>query len=295
MLMVDNSFSRRVFHLCNTLFFVAYALLCLIPIVYVFSMSLSSNTAIMSGRLVLWPVDFTLRSYEYVMQRPEFWSALKISFYRVILGVSANMALIIFAAFPLSKTQKEFSGKNFFVWFFIITMLFSGGIISTYMIVRYTRLLNTIWALILPGAVPVFNVIILMNFFKGVPKELEESAFIDGAGYFAVLFRIYVPVSLAAIATLIVFSMVHHWNSWFDGMIYMSDARRYPMQTYLQAILVTNTARQASRSQAELMRLISNRTIKAAQVFIAMIPVLIVYPFLQRYFVTGITLGSVKE
>jgi putative aldouronate transport system permease protein len=293
--MVDRSLSRIVFRLCNTLFFIIYSLICLLPIVYVLSMSLSSNSAIAAGRLVFWPVDFTLRSYQYVMQKPEFWSGLRISLLRVLLGVSFNMFMIIFAAFPLSKTKKEFSGKNFFVWFFIITMLFSGGIISTYMIVRYTRLLNSIWSLILPGAVPVFNVILLMNFFKTVPKELEESAFMDGAGYFTILFRIYVPISLAAIATLVVFSMVGHWNSWFDGMIYMSDARRYPLQTYLQSILVTNTARQASRQQAELMRLISDRTVKAAQVFIAMIPVLIVYPFLQRYFVTGITLGSIKE
>ena len=293
--MVDKSISRRVFQSFNILFFICYSLICLIPIIYVLSMSLSSSLAISAGRLVLWPVDFTLRSYEYVMQKPEFWSGLKISFYRVLLGVSVNMVMIIFAAFPLSKTQKEFPGKNFFVWIFIITMLFSGGIVSTYMIVRYTRLLNSIWALVLPGAVPVFYVILLMNFFKTIPKELEESAFMDGAGYFTVLFRIYVPVSMAAIATLVVFTMVGHWNSWFDGMIYMTDARKYPLQTYLQSILVTNTARQASRAQAILMRIISDRTVKAAQVFIAMIPVLVVYPFLQRYFVTGITLGSVKE
>jgi putative aldouronate transport system permease protein len=293
--MVDSGLSRRVFRFCNTLFFIFYSLICLLPILYVLSMSLSSNIAIAAGRLVLWPVDFTLRSYQYVMQKPEFWSGLRVSLVRVLIGVTVNMILIIFAAFPLSKTKQEFSGKNFFVWFFIITMLFSGGIISTYMIVRYTRLLNSIWSLILPGAVPVFNVILLMNFFKTIPRELEESAFMDGAGYFTILFRIYVPVSLAAIATLIVFSMVAHWNSWFDGMIYMTDARKYPLQTYLQSILVTNTARQASRSQAELMRIISDRTVKAAQVFIAMIPVLVLYPFLQRYFVSGITLGSIKE
>jgi putative aldouronate transport system permease protein len=118
------------------------------------------------------------------MQKPEFWSGLRVSVARVLIGVTVNMILIIFAAFPLSKTKQEFSGKNFFVWFFIITMLFSGGIISTYMIVRYTRLLNSIWSLVLPGAVPVFNVILLMNFFRTIPKELEESAFMDGAGYF---------------------------------------------------------------------------------------------------------------
>ncbi len=293
--MIDNSIPRRIFKVINVLFFIFYALLCLVPILYILAMSLSSSVAVNSGQVTLWPVDFTLKSYEYVMKKSEFWAGLRISLIRVVLGVGINMLMVILAAFPLSKTKDEFSAKNFFVWFFLFTMLFSGGMIPTFMIVKYTGLLNNIWALILPGAVPVFNVILLMNFFKAVPKELEEAAFIDGAGYFQILWKVYLPVSLPAVATLIVFAMVSHWNSWFDGMIYMTDAKNYPLQTYLQSILVSTNAKLMTKSQAELLRLISDRTLKAAQVFIAMIPILVVYPFLQRYFVAGMTLGGVKE
>lgn len=134
----------------------------------------------------------------------------------------------------------------------------------------------------------------LMNFFKAVPKELEEVAFMDGAGYFRILWSVFLPISLPAVATLIVFAMVTHWNSWFDGMIYMTQSKNYPMQTYLQSILVSTNVKQMTKAQAELLSLISDRTLKAAQVFIAMIPILLVYPFLQKYFVSGMTLGSVK-
>ncbi len=293
--MVDRSLSRRAFHVANVVLFIVYSFVCLMPIIYVFSMSMSSSAAISAGKLVLWPVDFTLKSYEYVMKKQEFWSGLRVSGIRVLLGTLINMIMVILAAFPLSKTRNEFRAKNFFVWLFVIPMLFAGGMIPTYMVVRYTGLLNSMWALVIPSSVQVFNVILLMNFFKDVPKELEESAFIDGAGYFRILAKIYLPVSLPAIATLIVFSVVFQWNSWVDGMLYLSDSSKYPLQTYLQSILVVKNVRQMSRQQAELQRLISDRTVKAAQVFIAMIPVLIFYPFLQRYFVTGITLGSVKE
>lgn len=293
--MIDNSLSRRIFKAVNVLFFVVYGLACLVPILYILAMSLSSSVAVNSGQVALWPVDFTLKSYEYVMRKKEFWSGLGISLIRVVLGVTVNMLMVILASFPLSKTKQEFSAKNFFVWFFLFTMLFSGGMIPTFMVVKYTGLLNNIWALILPGAVPVFNVVLLMNFFKAVPKDLEEAAFIDGAGYFRILWKVYLPVSLPAVATLIVFAMVSHWNSWFDGMIYMTDAKNYPLQTYLQSILVSTNTKLMTKSQAELLRLISDRTLKAAQVFIAMIPILAVYPFLQRYFVAGMTLGGVKE
>lgn len=293
--MIENTPGRKAFKIVNCIFFIVYSLLCLIPIVYILSMSFSSSTAVSAGKVTLWPVDFTVKSYEYVLKKKEFWTSFGISILRVILGVAINMIMVVFAAFPLSKTKRDFSARSFFVWFFMITMLFSGGMIPTFMIVKYTGLLNSIWALILPGAVPVFNVVLLMNFFKAVPKELEESAFIDGAGYFRILFQIYIPVSLPAIATLMVFAMVSHWNSWFDGMIYMSEAKNYPLQTYLQSILVSTNVKLMTKAQAELLRLISDRTLKAAQVFIATIPILLVYPFLQRYFVAGMTLGSVKE
>ena len=293
--MIDRSRSRRVFNVFNILIFIGYCVVCLAPLIHILAISLSASSSVSAGKVTLWPVDFTLKSYEYVIAKKEFWSGLRVSGIRVILGVAVNMLLTAIAAFPLSKTTKEFRAKNIFIWFFIFTMLFSGGMIPTYMIVRYTGLLDSIWALILPGAVPVFNVILLMNFFKAVPRELEESAFMDGAGYFTILWKITLPLSLPALATLTVFSMVGHWNAWFDGMIYMSDSRNYPLQTYLQSILVSTNVKLMTKAQAELLRLISDRTLKAAQVFIAAIPILLVYPFLQKYFVSGLTLGSVKE
>lgn len=292
--MVSNTVGRKVFRVINAFFFILYALICLVPIIHIVSMSFSASTAVSAGKVTLAPVEFTLKSYEYVLKKEEFWRAFQISLVRVVLGVAINMLMVVFAAFPLAKTKQEFCARNVFVWFFMITMLFSGGMIPTFMVVKYTGLLNTIWSLVIPGAVPVFNVVLMMNFFKAVPKELEESAFMDGAGYFRILFRIYLPVSLPALATLVVFSLVTHWNSWFDGMIYMSEARNYPMQTYLQSIMVNPATRMMTKAQANLLRLISDRTLKAAQIVIATVPILMVYPFLQKYFVAGMTLGSVK-
>lgn len=276
------------------MFFLLYALLCLIPIIHIIAMSFSASTAVSAGKVTLVPVEPTLKSYEYVLRKSEFWRAFRVSLVRVVLGVGINMLMVVLAAFPLSKTKQDFCARTVFVWFFMITMLFSGGMIPSFMIVKYTGLLNTIWALVLPGAVPVFNVVLLMNFFKAVPKELEESAFMDGAGYGRILFQIYLPVSLPALATLTVFALVTHWNSWFDGMIYMSDAKNYPMQTYLQSIMVSTNTKLMTKAQAQLLRLISDRTLKAAQIVIATVPILMVYPFLQKYFVAGMTLGSVK-
>lgn len=290
-----NTPARKAFNVANILFFVLYSFICLVPIVHILAMSLSSSAAVSAGKVSLLPVDFTLKSYEYVLNKPEFWRAFGVSIERVILGVGTNMLMVILAAYPLSKTPKEFGAKQFFVWFFMITMLFSGGMIPTFMVVRMTGIQNTIWSLILPGAVPVFNVVLLMNFFKAIPKELEESARIDGAGHFRILFQIYLPLSKPALATLAVFSLVQHWNSWFDGMLYMSDAANYPLQTYLQSILVSTNVKLMTKAQAELLRLISDRTLKAAQIFIASVPILLVYPFLQKYFVAGMTMGSVKE
>ncbi len=293
--MIDKSPGRRIFNFINTIGMIAYALVCIFPMLHILALSLSSTIAVSTGRVSVWPVDFTLKSYEYILNRPQFWDAMGVSILRVVLGVSVNMLMVVIAAYPLSKSVKEFKPRTAIVWFFVFTMLFSGGMIPSYMIVRNTRLINSIWALILPGAVPVFNLILMINFFKSVPKEMEESAFMDGAGYFRILWQIYIPLSMASIATIAVFAIVNHWNSWFDGMIYMNDARKYPMQTYLQSILVQPNVRQLTKAQAELMRRISDRTIKASQVFIAAIPVLLVYPFMQRYFVKGIMLGSVKE
>ena len=271
------------------------AVVCLIPIINVLAVSLSSSTAAGAGEVYLWPVQFTTKAYEFVLAKTEFWLSFIVTIKRVILGTSINMLLSILIAYPLSKETKDFRLRTPIVWFFVLTMLFSGGLIPTYMIVKDTGLIDSIWSLILPNAVNVFNVILLLNFFKNLPKELEEAAFIDGAGHWTILWKIFIPLSMPAIATLIVFTVVGHWNSWFDGMIYMNNSSNYPLQTYLQTLVVQTNSPIMSKANALLLRVISERTVKSAQIFIATIPVFLLYPFLQRHFMAGIVLGGVKE
>jgi putative aldouronate transport system permease protein len=292
---IDRSVGRRIFVMLNGLFFIIFSLLCILPMVHVLAISFSSSTAVTSGEVTFFPVDFTVKSYNYIMQNSAFWRGMWVSLERVFLGVVISMILTILAAYPLSKGKSGFAHQSYFAWYLVITMLFSGGMIPTYMIVKYTHMLNTIWALVIPGAVSVFNVLLLSNFFRNIPKEIEESAFIDGAGHFKILFRLFLPLSLAILATLVVFTSVGHWNAWFDGLIYMDNQRNYPLQSYLQTILVKANVLVTSKAQAELLRNVSDRTVKAAQVFIASIPILLVYPFLQKYFMSGVLVGSVKE
>ena len=173
-------------------------------------------------------------------------------------------------------------------------MLFDGGLIPSFLVVRSLGLLNTLGALVLPNAVPIFSVILMMNFFRDVPKELEESALIDGASHWKVLWYIYIPMSLPAIATLTLFASVNHWNAWFDGLIYMTDTANYPMQTFLRSVVVELDLTKVGINPQDLQRL-SDRAIRGAQIVVATVPILIVYPFLQRYFIAGIKLGAVKE
>ncbi|KAI7261639.1 hypothetical protein KC345_g9693 [Hortaea werneckii] len=204
------------------------------------------------------------------------------------------MSVIILAGYALSKDSTVFKSRNIYAWYFVFTMLFTGGMIPSYIIVRNLHLMDTIWALVLPGAVQVFNMILLMNFFKATPKEMEEAALIDGAGHFTVLFRVYLPLAMPSIATLSLFSIVGNWNAWFDGLLYINNYRNYPLATFLQTIIVQQDFSKLNPDVNELKN-ISQRTVKAAQIFIGILPVLIVYPFLQRFFVKGIVLGAIKE
>ncbi len=285
--------SRRLFVIVNGIALALLAVVCLFPLLHVLAISFSSGPAVSAGRVVLWPVDFTTAAYDFALSRPAFRSAFAVSVQRVILGTAVNMILTVLVAYPLSKENDVFPMRTVYTWFFIVTMLVSGGLIPLYMVVRWTGLLDSIWALVLPVAVPVFNVVLLMNFFRGLPKELEEAAFVDGASHWEVLFRIYLPLSMPAIATLTLFSFVMHWNSWFDGLIFMNSPDNYPLQSYLQTLVIGQDLSQFSMDPT-LLQLVSNDTFKAAQIFIGALPILVLYPFLQRYFVKGIVLGSVK-
>jgi putative aldouronate transport system permease protein len=270
------------------------ALLCLFPIVHIMALSFSNATAAASGKVVIWPVDFTTQSYQFVLENPAFLKSFMVSLLRVLVGTPVNMILTILVAYPLSRTKTEFRARDFFAWFFIITVLFSGGLIPWYMVINQTGLIDSFWALIIPGALPVFNVILLANSFRSVPKELEEAAAMDGAGHWTILFKVLLPLSLPVLATVTLFVAVGHWNAWFDGLILMNSPDNYPLQSYLQTVVVNPNPRMLTERDLDLLKIISNRTTRAAQIFIAMIPILVVYPFLQRYFTSGIKLGSVK-
>lgn len=290
----QTSIGRKAFVILNYTFLIAMSCLCLLPLVHVVALSFSSSSAATAGLVTLWPVNFTIKSYDFVLGRSEFVTSLGITLQRVALGVSTNMLLTLLCAYPLAKEAKAFRWRTSYAWFFVLTILFSGGLIPSYMVVMKTGLLDSIWALILPGAVPVFNVILLLNFFRGLPKELEESAFIDGAGHWIALWKIYIPLSAPALATISLFAIVFHWNSWFDGLIYMNAPERYPLQSYLQTVIIARDLTLISTADLSLYAEVSDRTSKAAKIFLGALPILMVYPFLQRFFMKGIVLGSVK-
>lgn len=285
---------QKIFNVFNIIFLVAAACSCILPIVHILALSFSSNAAASAGYVRLWPVQPNFNSYDYVFKRAQFWRSFVISIERVGLGVFINMLLTILVAYPLSKESHRFKARTTYVWIFFFTSLFSGGLIPGYMLVYSLKLIDSIWVLVLPGAVPVFNVILLLNFFRQLPIELEEAATIDGASHWRILWRIYVPTSTPALATLVLFAAVAHWNSWFDGMIFMNRPEHYPLQTYLQSVIVMRDLSLVGNEAWKDMMQISDRTVKAAQIFMGALPILMVYPFLQRYFVKGIVLGSVK-
>ncbi len=290
----DNNWFSRLFDGFNYVFLTAFALLCLAPMIHIFAVSLSGRAPATAGFVSFYPIDFTLENYQEVMGSRTFSRSFMISVLRVLSGTSLNMVLIILTAYPLSKSPRAFRGRVIFIWYFVFAMLFDGGLIPTFLVVKNLGLLNTLGSLILPNAVPIFSVILMMNFFRDVPKELEESAVIDGASHWRVLWHIYIPLSLPAIATLTLFATVNHWNAWFDGLIYMTDTANYPMQTYLRSVVVELDLTNVGIDPRDLQRL-SDRAIRGAQIIVATVPILVVYPFLQRYFISGIKLGAVKE
>lgn len=286
---------QRVFNFFNIIFLASTALICLLPLVNVLAVSFSSKAAAAAGYVNFWPVDFTTASYEYALSKNEFIRAFYVSLKRVGLGLAVNLTLTILVAFPLSKERSSFRARNFYAWFFIVTMLFNGGLIPTYLVVKEMNLLDKIWALILPNSISVFNVILMMNFFRGIPREIEEAAFVDGAGFWTSLIKVYLPLSLPSIATITLFIIVGHWNGWFDGMLYMNRPSNWPMQTYLRSIIISpDMTSMTSSEELANMHQVSDRTFKAAQVFLGALPVLMVYPLLQRYFMKGLVMGSVK-
>ena len=291
-----RSRGQKIFNVINYILVILVCLTCLLPIVNTLAISFSAPTYVAAGQVYFWPKGFTTQSYEFAMSNGKFVRSFLIAVERCILGVALNLFCMITTAYPLSKDTKKFPDRNFFMFFYVFTMLFGGGLVPWYILMSNLHLLNSIWALVLPCAVSAYNIILMMNFFKGIPSALEEAALVDGAGPWRTLFQIYIPLSKPSIATITLFTVVYHWNNFYDGLVLMSKPNHYPLQTYIYQLTVTVDVRTITNIDTlkELLK-VSGLTLNASKLVVSMVPILLVYPFLQRYFVTGLTLGSVKE
>ena len=284
----------RLADLLISLVLLALALAAFLPLWHTLVVSLSDKAAAEAGLVGFWPHGFSIAPYLYILGDMSFWRAFLVSLERVALGGSISLILTILTAFPLSRSVRQFPARDGLMWLVLVAMLFSAGLVPWYLTIRYLGLIDSIWALVLPTAVPIWNVIILMNFFRNIPKEIDEAAELDGAGPWTLLFKIYVPMSTPALATVTLFSVVGLWNSWFDGIILMNNPAHYPLMSYIQQLVVAQR-QDLGTVDYSVMAQLSNTTLNGAKLMIAVVPILLIYPLLQRYFVQGITLGSVKE
>lgn len=291
---MKESKGDRAFTIFNYIFLAIVAAVVLYPLIFVLSASLSNPEYVISGDIWLWPKEFTVQAYQKVFQNPDiingFVNTLKYTFFGTLL----NIFMTICAAYPLSR--RNLKGKGFIMAFMVFTMFFSGGLIPTYLLIRDLGMINTFWVMIIPNAVAVWNIIIMRTFFQSIPYELEESAMIDGAGNFRILWSIVLPLSLPVMAVMVLFYAVGHWNSYFQALIYLQDQDKFPLQLILRQILIQGQADDMIKATSEsfLAQKLSVEGLKYAVLIVANLPMLMLYPFLQRYFVKGVMIGSLK-
>lgn len=289
--------SDKVFYTISGIFLALLLLLVAYPLIYVLSASFSSGNAVSAGRVVLWPVDFSLEGYKAVFNKSDIWPAYLNTILYTVVGTFINVAMVMIAAYPLSRS--DLKGRNVVMVLFTFTMFFGGGMIPSYLNIRNLHMINTIWAMILPGAISAWNVIMFVNFFKGIPDSLRESATIDGAGHVRILFSIVIPLSKALLATIALFTIVGFWNDYFSAMLYLDSTSKMPIQIFLRKILVNMELNEGMAKDTDMSRLMdminaNPRTVKAATTIVTILPILCVYPFLQKYFTKGMMLGAVK-
>ncbi len=286
------TFGDRVFEIVISIILCVIASAVLYPLVVLVSGSFSSPFALLSGKVVLWPVEPTLKLYKIVFQHPEIIRAYGNTIIYTLVGTTISVALTSFAAYPLSR--RDFYGRGFFTTVLMITMFFSGGMIPSFLLVKNLHLLDTIWAVVLPGAVSVYNTIVMRTFYAtNIPSELQEAAALDGANDLQFYFRIVVPTSQAIIAVMVLFYGVGHWNSWFHAFIYMSSRARYPLQLILREIVIQGSTSIGGATAVGDTEMIGEG-IKYATMVVATLPIICLYPFLQKYFVKGVMVGSIK-
>ncbi|MGQ9630639.1 MAG: carbohydrate ABC transporter permease [bacterium] len=271
-----------------------FAFLSLFPFVHVVARSLSAEFPITRGEVTIWPVNFTLGAYERVFKLQSLLISFKNTVFIATVGTAIQMFMSVCIAYPLSR--KRLPLRTFFTIFVVFTMLFPVGIIPFYILIRRVGLINTLWAVIIPYGITTFNMIIIKNFFQSIPDELEEAALIDGATDIQILFRIFIPLSTPVLATITLFYMVQNWNVFLPAVFFINDAQKWPIQVTLRGMLFADLISTMVGSSAgeDLSKMAGTEGLKAATIVVSIIPVLVVYPFIQRYFVKGIMLGSIK-
>lgn len=286
--------SDKAFNIVNYIFLTIVALLVIYPLIFVVSASLSNPEYVISGEMWLWPKEFTLDAYDKVFKNQEIINGFVNTLKYTVFGTILNVIMTILAAYPLSR--KDLKGRGFIMAFIVFTIFFSGGLIPTYLLIRDLGMLNTFWVMIIPNAVAVWNIIIMRTFFQAIPAELEESAMIDGAGNFRTLWSIVLPLSFPVIAVMVLFYSVGHWNSYFQALIYLQDQEKFPLQLILRQILIQGQTDDMVQTTSEsfLAQQLSVEGLKYAVLIVANLPMLMLYPFLQRYFVKGVMIGSLK-
>lgn len=292
---IKQSTADNVFDIINTILLVFILIIILYPLIFVLSASLSNPRLVMQGEIRLFPKDVTFMAYKRIFANDDIMIGYRNTLIYTLVGTLLNLIMTIAGAYPLSR--KDFYGRNFIMGIFTLTMFFSGGLIPTYLVIKRLNLINNFWVMILPGAVSVYNMIIMRTFFQNtIPTEIEEAAAIDGSSNVQTLVRIVLPLSIPIISVMVIFYGVGHWNAYFDALIYLSDRSKFPLQLILREILIQNQMDEMmnidteSIAQQQLMA----EGIKYAVVIVASVPVLLLYPILQKHFVKGIMIGAIK-
>lgn len=289
-----RSFGEKAFDVCNIALLAFLAILWTYPFIYTLSMSLSTAAEASREGFHLFPREISFFSYKAVLSNPNILTGYYNTILRTVLGTVLTLLASCIAAYPLSR--KEMPQKSMIIFFIVFTMLFSGGMIPNYILIKELGLLNTVWALVIPTLLSGFNIIIMKNFFQSIPESFVEAARIEGAGEWTILFKIFIPLSKPVLATVALWTMVSHWNSWLDALIYITDDNRQVLQIFLQRIVIESSSTLMDMGVTDqAITQFTPETIKAATVIVTILPIICVYPFMQKYFVSGIMLGGVKE
>lgn len=288
---IKASPGEKVFDVCNVVFLVVICALVLIPLLHIAAASFSSTNALIHSRVKLWPVEFNLDNYKKVVENTSFWLSFRITVFIAVFGTLLNLVLTVLMAYPLSKPGLR--GRKVFMLIIVFTMIFSAPLIPTYLIVKGLGLVNTIWAMIIPSAISMFNVVLCLTFLKGLPEELFEAARVDGMSEYGIVFKIAVPLSVPILVTLTLYYAVHHWNSYFAAMIYITKSELRPLQLYLYAMIAQGNTNDMASTIAEEMDT-SPEGLKMATIIVATTPILLIYPFIQKHFIKGTLIGSLK-